>query len=159
MEMHVRMEITCTTKYKLYLFSNMLSVIYLVQAWLRQKCYSPQVRPNRGSNLWPPDHGSIFHVHETLTLTAELSGTFSSTTFTYHIHQDQPDQSLNPWPPDHGTFHATYSKECTRTPICTRTIYQYMNTMSKCHRGIYLISLTLTVPVTAIDALQHFETG
>ena len=29
---------------------------------LGQKYYAPQVWPNRGSNSWPPDHDSIFHV-------------------------------------------------------------------------------------------------
>ena len=29
------------------------------------KFYAPQVRPDKGLNLWPPDRGSIFHVTET----------------------------------------------------------------------------------------------
>ena len=29
---------------------------------LGQKYYAPQVRPTRGSNSWPPDHDSTFHV-------------------------------------------------------------------------------------------------
>ena len=52
-------------------FSNILSVaffyfcclhvcsfllLFLVQVWLRQKYYTYQVRPDRGSNSWPPDH-------------------------------------------------------------------------------------------------------
>ena len=36
--------------------------MFLVQVWLRQKYYASQVRPNRGSNSWPPDHDSTFHV-------------------------------------------------------------------------------------------------
>ena len=36
---------------------------------LEQKYYAPQVRPNRGSNSWPPDHDSTFHVTETPALT------------------------------------------------------------------------------------------
>ena len=31
---------------------------------LGQKYYAPQVRPNWGSNSWPPDHDSTFHVTE-----------------------------------------------------------------------------------------------
>ena len=37
--------------------------------WLKQKYYAPQVRPDRGSNSWPPDHDSTFHVTEMPSLT------------------------------------------------------------------------------------------
>ena len=36
---------------------------------LGQKYYAPQVRPDRGSNLLPPDHDSTLHVTETPSLT------------------------------------------------------------------------------------------
>ena len=36
---------------------------------LGQKYYTPQVWPDRGSNSWPPDDDSSFHVTKTLTLT------------------------------------------------------------------------------------------
>ena len=42
---------------------------------LRQKYYSPQVRPDRGLNSWPPDHDSTFHVTETATLITRPSVT------------------------------------------------------------------------------------
>ena len=38
-----------------------------------QKYYAPQVWPDRGSNLWPPDHDSTFHVTETPALTTRPS--------------------------------------------------------------------------------------
>ena len=41
----------------------------LAQVRLRQKYYAPQVRPDWGSNSWPPDHDSAFHVTETPALT------------------------------------------------------------------------------------------
>ena len=34
-----------------------------------QKYYAPKVSPDRGSNSWPPDHDSTFHVTETPALT------------------------------------------------------------------------------------------
>ena len=39
--------------------------------------YTPQFRPDRGSNSsWPTDHDSTFHVTETPALTTRPSGTF-----------------------------------------------------------------------------------
>ena len=43
---------------------------------LEQKCHAPQVRPDRGSNSWPPDHDSTFHVTETPALTTRPSVTY-----------------------------------------------------------------------------------
>ena len=36
---------------------------------LGQKYQAPQVRPDRGSNSWPPDHDSTFQVTEMPALT------------------------------------------------------------------------------------------
>ena len=44
---------------------------------LGQKYYAPQVRPDRGSNSWPPDHDSTFHVTEMPALTTRPSVTSS----------------------------------------------------------------------------------
>ena len=44
--------------------------------------YTPQVRPDQGSNSWPPDHDSTFHVTETPALTTWPSVT---TLFNYLI--------------------------------------------------------------------------
>ena len=44
---------------------------------LGQKHYAPQGRPDRGSNPWPPDHDSTFHVTETPALTTRPSVTSS----------------------------------------------------------------------------------
>ena len=38
-----------------------------------QKYHAPQVRPDRGSNSWPPDHDSTVHVTETPALTTRPS--------------------------------------------------------------------------------------
>ena len=47
--------------------------------WLKydfgQKYYTPQVQPDWGSNSWPPDHDSTFHVTETPALTTRPSVT------------------------------------------------------------------------------------
>ena len=43
---------------------------------LGQKYQAPQVRPDRGSNSWPPDHDSTFHVTETPALTTWPSVTY-----------------------------------------------------------------------------------
>ena len=39
---------------------------------LGQKYYAPHVRPDRGSNSWPPDRDSKFHVTEIPALTTRL---------------------------------------------------------------------------------------
>ena len=39
--------------------------MFLVEVWLRQKYHAPQVRSDRGLNLWPRDHDSAFHVTDT----------------------------------------------------------------------------------------------
>ena len=49
---------------------------------LAQKYYAPQVRSDRGSNSWPPDHDSKFHVTETPALTTWHAYAFK---FTYQI--------------------------------------------------------------------------
>ena len=41
----------------------------------RQKYYAPQVWSDQGSNSWPPDHDSTFHVTETPALTTRPSVT------------------------------------------------------------------------------------
>ena len=38
-----------------------------------QKYYAPQVRPDQGSNSWPPDHDSTVHVTKTSALTTRPS--------------------------------------------------------------------------------------
>ena len=43
--------------------------IFVDQVRLRQKYYAPQSRPDWGSNSWPPDHDSTFHVTGTPVLT------------------------------------------------------------------------------------------
>ena len=39
---------------------------HIIYFWFKydlgQKHYAPQVRPDRGSNPWPPDHDSTFHI-------------------------------------------------------------------------------------------------
>ena len=42
---------------------------------LGQKHQAPQVQPDWGSNSWPPDHDSTFHVTETPALTTQPSVT------------------------------------------------------------------------------------
>ena len=48
---------------------------HIIYFWFKynlgQKYQAPQVRPDRGSNLWPPDHDSTFHVTETPALTTQ----------------------------------------------------------------------------------------
>ena len=46
---------------------------------------APQVRPDRGSNSWPPDHDSTFHVTEMPALTTRPSSDLSSTKEYFHI--------------------------------------------------------------------------
>ena len=43
--------------------------ILMIKYDLGQKYYAPQDRPDQGSNSWPPDHDSTFHVTETPALT------------------------------------------------------------------------------------------
>ena len=50
-----------------------LAILYF---WfLGQKYYAPKVRPDWGSNSWPPDQDSTFHVSETPALTTRPSVT------------------------------------------------------------------------------------
>ena len=56
---------------------------------LGHKYKAPQVRPNRGSNSWPLDHDSTFHVTETPVLT-----TWPSVT-SFHV-TEMP--ALTTWP-------------------------------------------------------------
>ena len=48
---------------------ELLSTYILLYVWFKydlgQKYQAPQVRPDRDSNSWPPDHNSTFHVTET----------------------------------------------------------------------------------------------
>ena len=55
-------------------------LILLVQVRLRAefKYYTPQVWPNQGSNLRPPDHDSTFHATETPALSTWPSMTSTS---------------------------------------------------------------------------------
>ena len=41
---------------------------FWIKYWLRQTYYAPHARPNQGSNSWPPDNDSTFHVTETPAL-------------------------------------------------------------------------------------------
>ena len=69
-----------------YIFSNSWLMKRTSVCWLswwfnyfwfkydsRQKYYAPQVWPNQGSNSWPPDHDSTFHVTETPAVTTQPS--------------------------------------------------------------------------------------
>ena len=47
----------------------------LIKYDLGKKYYALQVRPDQGSNSWPPDYDSTFHVTETPALTTWLSVT------------------------------------------------------------------------------------
>ena len=51
----------------------MYSINCICYIWFKYnlglKYYAPQVRPDQGSNSWPPDHDSIFNVTETPALT------------------------------------------------------------------------------------------
>ena len=49
----------------------------MVQVRLRQKYNAPQIQPEWGSNPWPLDHDSTFHVLETPIQTTWLSGTLT----------------------------------------------------------------------------------
>ena len=50
-------------------------LIYWFKYYLRHKYQAHQVRPNQGSNSWPPDHNSTFHGTETPALTTWQSVT------------------------------------------------------------------------------------
>ena len=53
-----------------------LFVLYFLFKYdLGQKYHAPQVRPDRGSNSWSPDHDSTVHVTETPALTTRSSVT------------------------------------------------------------------------------------
>ena len=56
-------------------FMAQYGMLYLWFKYDRQKYYAWRVRPDRGSNSWPPDHASIFHVTETPALTTRPSMT------------------------------------------------------------------------------------
>ena len=55
-----------------------LVVLFFDQEQLRQRYNTPKVRLDRGSNSWPPDHDSTFHVTETPVLTTQPSVTLTS---------------------------------------------------------------------------------
>ena len=58
-------------------YYQFLTFIYILdRIQLRAENYALQVRPNWGSNSWPPDHDSTFHVTETPALTTWPSVTF-----------------------------------------------------------------------------------
>ena len=72
-------EIWCPFK---TLTREMLLCVFTIYLWifwfkydLRKKYYTPQIRPNWGSNSWPPDHDSILHVTEMPALTTRPSVT------------------------------------------------------------------------------------
>ena len=51
-----------------------LKLLYFLFKYdLGQKYCTPQLRPDRGSNSWPPDHDSTFHVTEMSALTTRPS--------------------------------------------------------------------------------------
>ena len=52
---------------------------------LGQKYYAPQVQTGRGSNSWPPDHDSTFHVTETPALTTWTSVTLKKEMYCHII--------------------------------------------------------------------------
>ena len=56
-------------------FRCVSNCIFLVKYDLGQKYQAPQVRPDWGSNSWPPDHDSTFHVTEMPALTTKPSVT------------------------------------------------------------------------------------
>ena len=47
----------------------LLFILIRVRLIFRQKYQAPQVRPDLGSNSWPPDNDSTFHVTETSAVT------------------------------------------------------------------------------------------
>ena len=51
------------------LMDKQVEFIFWFKYYLGQKYQAPQVRPDRGSNSWPPNHDSSFHVTETPALT------------------------------------------------------------------------------------------
>ena len=55
-------------RYQMQVLSDRLmhwQLIFLDQVRLRQKYHAPQILPDQGSNSWPQDHDSTFHVTET----------------------------------------------------------------------------------------------
>ena len=56
-----------------------LGKVFIRYIWFKydlgQKYHTPQVRPDQGSNSWPSDHDSTFHVTETPALTTGASVT------------------------------------------------------------------------------------
>ena len=74
---------------------------------LGQKCHAPQIRPTRGSNSWPPDHDSTFHVTEMPALTTWPSVTSVCLSASEGDNQSVWSSSLevNRWlPPGNRTF-------------------------------------------------------
>ena len=59
---NVPLEWTCWTFRRIDLY-------WWIKYDLGQKYYAPQVRPDWGSNSWPPDHDSTFHITEMPALT------------------------------------------------------------------------------------------
>ena len=58
---------------------TVILIFIVLYIWFRydlgQKYYAPQVWPDQGSNSWPPDHDSTFHVTEMPALTTRPSVT------------------------------------------------------------------------------------
>ena len=79
-----------------------VNVTFLDEVRLRQKYYGAQVRPDRDSNSWPPDH-STFHVTETPILITAISD------FTFHVTETS---ALNTWP-SVTTFYVTETPALT----------------------------------------------
>ena len=59
---------------------------FLFKYLLGKKCYVP----DQGSNSWPPDHDSTFHVPETPAVTTQPSVTLSTLPVQEHCHRTCP---------------------------------------------------------------------
>ena len=64
-----------TSGEKQVIYHVIMPIIFWFKYDLGQKHQAPQVRPDRGSNSWPPDHDSTLHVTETPALTTWSSMT------------------------------------------------------------------------------------
>ena len=81
-----------TNTVRIIAWSMMMFLVFLDQVWFGQKYYTPKVRPDQGSNLWPKSwqyismischwdtcskHLAMFHVTETPAWTTWPSVTF-----------------------------------------------------------------------------------
>ena len=69
--------------HSMWIFMQMLHLYFWFKYNSGQKYYAPQVQPDQGSNSWPPDHDSSFHVTETSALTTWPSVTSNLTSDLY----------------------------------------------------------------------------